>query len=170
MIALIASLAIVLIAVLIVVRPTPPDAEPVDYAGIAAQVQPDHEAQILAPSLPKQWRSNSARIQTGADGVAVWYVGFLTPGNGFIGMTQGIDANATWLAAKLQGAKSSGSIEIDGLQWTLYDQRSKEDVGNLEFVMTTTAGESTLVLAGTADDGQFSVLATAIAAQIEGNE
>ena len=169
-IALAASLAVMLVIVLIVVRPDPPKAEPVDFAALAAQVQPGYDEPILSPSLPEGWSANAARIETGADDVSSWYVGFLTPEEDFIGMTQGIAANPTWLAAQLRGAVVTGSANVGGLQWDIYDQRDKDDVGNLEYVMSTIIGESTVVLAGSAADGEFEVLATAIAEQKEGND
>ena len=44
-----------------------------------------------------------------------------------------------------------------------YDRRSADDVGNLAYALVTTAGASTIVLAGTASDAEFAVLADAVA-------
>lgn len=162
-VALVASLAIVLVTVMIVVRPAPPPAEPVDYAGIAAQVQRGYEATIASPALSEEWRSNSARIETGRDGVPVWYIGFVTPKGDFAAVTQGIDANPTWVAATLEGGFATGTTTVGQVTWDVYDRRSNDDIGNFAYAMTTVIGDSTLVLHGTADDDEFTELAEAVA-------
>ncbi|TQL47297.1 uncharacterized protein DUF4245 [Homoserinimonas aerilata] len=173
--ALLVSLAVVAVIVVMVVRPDPEPREPVDYDTIASQLQPGFETTIVSPTLPPGWEANSARTEKGADGVASWYIGFVTPGSEFVAMTQGIDANPTWLAAQLDGARMTGSETVDGVRWDVYDQRGAEDVGNLEYVMTatfpgeatgSTPEESTMVLYGSASPEQFRTLAAAVAAEL----
>jgi hypothetical protein len=165
-IALLASLAIVLVIVVIVVRPAPPAADPIDYTAIAAQVQPDHDATIASPTLPEGWLANAARIQFGADGVAEWYIGFVTPEGDFAAVTQGIDANPTWLAATLRNGFATGTATVDGRTWDVYDRRDAEDIGNLAYAMTTEIDASTIVLFGTASDEEFETLAAAVDASV----
>ena len=165
--ALAACLGIVLILVLVVVRPALPPRAAVDYAAAAAQAQPGIEVPLAAPTLPPGWTSNSATISTAADGITTWTVGFITPKNQFIGMHQGIDANATWLASRLDEAVATGAEVIDGNEWTLYDRRSSDDPGNLAYAMSTETGASTYIVYGTANDAEFSAFVLSLAAEFD---
>lgn len=162
------SLIVVLIIVAVVVRPDAPPAEPVDYQTTAEQVQPQFDETIVSPVLPDGWRANAARVEKGADGISSWYVGFVTPSTNFAAMTQGIDANPTWLAAQLRNGFATGTETIAGITWDVYDRRDAEDPGNLAYALTTTVGASTIVLFGTAPNDEFTVLAEAVAHELEG--
>lgn len=164
-IALLASLAVVAIIVLVVVRPDAGPREPVDYRSIA--VQASASVTLAAPDLSSDWRANSAIYSGGpADGVANWYVGFVTPDEQFIALHQGIDANPTWLANELAGMKATGSTTIDGIEWTVYDRRGAKDVGNRAYALSTVGAQSTYVLYGTASDVEFTTLAKKLAETI----
>lgn len=168
--ALVASLVIVLITILVVVRPDPPAREPVDYRSIAAEASAP--VALAAPALPAGWAANAATFaESPADGVAAWYVGFLTPKGQFVALRQGIDANATWVSNQLAGRAVTDSTAIGGVTWQIYDHRTAKDVGNLAYAMTATgAGESsatsTFVLFGTATADEFEILAEALAPDI----
>lgn len=168
-VALGASLAIMLIIVLIVVRPEQAPPAPIDYKAIAAQAQGGIDEPLLSPDLPDDWRTNSARLGKGSDGVSTWYVGFVTPADDFVALSQGIDANATWLAAQLDNAPATGTQTIGGVRWDVYDRRDVDDPGNLEYAITTTIDASTIVLFGTAQPDEFEALAAAAVASHEGD-
>lgn len=168
-IALVAAMAIVLVAVLIVVRPDPVPREPIDYQSVASQAQSSVDETLVSPALPSGWTANAASLETGSDGITSWYIGFITPAEQFIGMRQGVEANPSWLASQLESSTPSGSETIEGVTWQLYDNRfSGEDPGNLAYAMTTEVGDSTLVLFGTAKDSEFETLTTALSAQLIG--
>ena len=155
--ATLASLGIVAFLVFVVVRPAPEPAAPIDYVAVAAQSgQP-----VLAPELPDTWTANSARIET-VGGVTTWTIGFVTPADQFIALDQGLRANETWLAGAVENAQPTGSVRIDGHDWSLYDRRGEADTGNHAFSMSTEVGDDVIVLHGTADDAEFETLATAI--------
>lgn len=159
--ALVATLLVVLALVLVVVRPDMPPADPIDYATIAAQSQPQADAPLVVPVLPEKWSAN--RAQLGADGdVQTWYVGFVTPSTQFIALTQGIAANSTWVDNVLERARPTGAVTIDGTEWTVYDHRDAKDTGNCAYALVTEAGDSTYVLYGTASDDEFALLAQSI--------
>jgi len=163
--ALVVCLGVVLLIVLVVVRPDPAPREPIDYAAIAEQAQPSVDEPLVSPSLPDDWSANSATMQTKA-GVTSWYIGLITPSTQFIGVRQGIDADPTWLANQLDFARGSGAIDIDGVTWQLYDNRDRDDAGNLAYVMTAEHGASTVVLFGTAPDSEFETLAASVSAEL----
>jgi hypothetical protein len=166
--ALIASLGIVVFLVAVVARPSGTIDRSVDYQQVASQAK-NEDAALAAPSLPKGWSANRADLQDKtADGVDVWTVGFITPDDQYIGLHQGIDANATWTANQLEQHAATGTRTIDGTKWTVVDRRSEgRDAGNLAYAMSATLGGSTVVLAGTADDASFRTLATRVAAQLD---
>ena len=165
-VALIGSLAIVLFIVTVVVRPAPAPTEGIDYATVAGQAQGETDEPLLSPVLPPGWSANDARYEV-TQQVPTWYIGFLTPGEQYIGLDQGIGANPTWQAALLDGANATDTVTIDGIEWTVYDQRDAKDPGNYAYSLATEHGNSTVLLHGTAPDDEFMLLATAIAAQWE---
>lgn len=166
LIALVATLAIVLFLVVVVVRPTPEAAPSIDYAGIAAEAQGGASEPLVVPDLPEGWGANAARFERRAE-VLTWYIGFITPSTQFIALNQGIDANPTWQATVLNSAESTGTTTIDGTSWTVYDQRTADDPGNFAYSMATTIGESTFILHGTASDAEFATLAASVVAELE---
>lgn len=161
-----ATLAVVLVLVLVVVRPDQSVLEPVDFAATAAEAQGSLDETLIVPVLPTEWTSNSARFSADTDGVALWYVGFITPAVEFIALTQGVGGDDRWLADQLDNNESTGTVTIDGVTWSIYDNRTRSDMGNLEYALSTVAGASTIVLAGTAADDEFVAIATSIAADI----
>jgi hypothetical protein len=159
--ALLASLGIVLFLVLVVVRPDHAPREPVDYIALAEEAEAQAGAPLIAPELSEGWTSNAARLEQGNDDVTAWVVGFLTPSGQFIELRQGIDAGASWAAGQVDDANSSGGISAGGLTWKVYDRRD-DDAGNYAYSMTATSGDTALVLHGTANDEEFGLLAAAV--------
>jgi hypothetical protein len=161
-----ASLLIVLFLIVVTVRedPTP---ESVDYRATAQQAEQGLGQPVVAPALPEGWYANRADL--GSEGqVAEWYVGLITSDDRFIGLLQGFDANPTWLDDALrQPSREGESVEIGGAQWTLYDRREIDEIGNRAYALVTEAESSTIVLYGTASETEFAQLATAVAAELD---
>lgn len=161
--ALLASLGIVLFLVVVVIRP---DMQPrtVDFAQIGAEAQSSVEQPLAVPDLSDSWSANRAELVADpADGVTRWEIGFLTPGGEYIGLVQGLDANESWLADQVRSARPDGTERIGGFTWQAYDRRDVADPGNLEYALVTTTDGSTIVLGGTASDEEFAALAAAVA-------
>jgi hypothetical protein len=165
--ALAACLAIVLVLVLVVVRPSLNETPNVDYQKLAADAQPTVSETLAAPALPKDWTANAARLEKGSDGIVSWYIGLVTPAPQYIGLVQGLRANPSWVSAQLGNSRSTGTTTIDGIEWTLYDQRgTSKDPGNFAYSMSATIDASSFVLHGSADTAEFHTVATALAAQL----
>ena len=164
-----ASLLVVLVIVLLVPRSDAPLDRDVDVRSIAQQAQIASDDPLAVPTLPEGWRANAAELRTSAaDDVTAWYVGYLTPSDEYLGMYQGIEANPTWVAGLLARTPATGTTTIDGVEWTVYDNReSGVDVGNAKYGLTTEAGDSTFVLLGTATLDEFETLATALVPTIQ---
>lgn len=170
LLSLAASLGIVLILVLIVVRPAPPAPDPVDYMAIAEQAQPDAADALIAPALPPGWTANRASLESAPGGTLNWYVGFLTPEREFIALEQGLGLSEAWLPALVGSAEPSGSVQIAGIEWQVYDRRESSDTGNFAYSLYAEENESQFLLHGSAGDAEFQTLASAVAAEIPGEE
>lgn len=165
--ALVASLGAVALVVLVVVRPGSVERPLIDYAAIAADAQSTAAVPLVVPDLPNEWTANRAEFLAGAtDAIDSWQIGFLTPGQQYIGFVQGIDVDTRWMSDQTANADVTGRVTIGDLLWLIYDRRDVRDPGNLAYVLTTVSGESTIVLGGTAADEEFEVLATAVTAQL----
>jgi hypothetical protein len=165
--ALFASLGIVLFLVLVVVRPDP-ELPGVDYVAVAETAQSVIDEPLLVPDLPAGWSANRAQlVRSTADDVPRWEIGLLTPDGEYIALIQGIDANPSWVAGQVAQARAGDPIRIGSIEWTSYDRRDADDPGNVAYALVTESGRSTIVLAGTASDAEFAVLAEAVAAEVE---
>jgi len=164
--ALVASLAVVLFLVVVVVRPDPAPAESIDYAAVATQAQGGSSQALVVPDVPSDWIANAARFDKRSQ-VLTWYIGFVTPDTQFIALNQGIDANPTWLSDVLDGALATGTTSIGGVEWTVYDRRRTDDPGNVAYALTTESGGSTVVLFGTAAEADFTTFASTVADELE---
>ncbi|MEG0589998.1 DUF4245 domain-containing protein, partial [Aurantimicrobium sp.] len=150
------------------------DGEPnwqVDYVAQSEIASKSLGESLLVPAMPEQWRANAAELRNATNGqVTSWYIGFITPSDKFIAFNEAFDANETWVANELKDYPATGTVTIDGQQWTVYDNRSMNDAGNVEYAMVTTLGRSTVVLYGTADDAEFEQLATSITADLRSEQ
>lgn len=170
-IALAASLLVVFVIVVVVVRPDqsgPPKA--VDWVSVAKDAQQSVATKLVVPRLPKTWSANRAELvdaKSAPDGVASWQIGFITPSTQYIGLVQGIKADATWVSSQLKQKKPTGDANFGGFRWQVYDHRTDDNPGNLAYALVTTVGDSTVVLAGTGSDAEFATLATEISGELE---
>ncbi|MCU1575227.1 MAG: hypothetical protein JWO93_3309 [Micrococcaceae bacterium] len=157
--ALLVSLAVVLPVVLFNARPNAQSyrAE-VDVAAVAAQASDAAGFLPVSPALPAGWSTNYARWNSaGSDGVAFWEVGYVSPTQQFISLTQTADANPTWLAQRTSNAPVTGDRPVDGVSWEL---RDKPDA---DHSLLLDRNGTTLILTGTGDLKDFDVLAAAAA-------
>ncbi len=169
-IALAASLLVVFVIVVIVVRPDQGGAPAtVNWTSVGADAQQSVSTKLVIPKLPKGWSANRAELNTTkdtSDGIENWQIGFLTPSTQYIGMTQGIKADATWVSAQLNDKTSTGDASFGDFRWQVYDHRTDDNPGNLAYALVTTVGDSTVVLAGTGSDAEFATLATEISGEL----
>ncbi|GAA1503198.1 hypothetical protein BJ978_003131 [Agromyces terreus] len=162
--ALIASLAVVLVIVLAVPRSNDAIERDVDVAAVAEQAQAVSDEPLAVLDLPDGWSANAAELRRSqTDGITAWYAGYLTPSDEYLGVYQGLDANPTWAAEQLARTLATGTVQIDGVDWTVYDNRdSGDEVGNARYGMTAESGSTIFVLVGTATDAEFATVARAL--------
>ncbi len=161
---LLATLGLVVIIVLAVPRGDYTIDRNIDFTEVAQQAQPSVKNSLAVPVLPDGWKSNDAELRhSNTDKVSSWYVGWITPKNEFVALSQGFDANPSWVADQLDRKIATGTEKIGGLQWTVYDHRdSRSDGGNVIYALTAESGNNTYVVYGTADPDEIHVLAEAV--------
>lgn len=164
--AMLACAGIVVVMVLVVMRPGPAAPEPIDVGAAAADASASLDVPVADPEVPDTWAANAAELRRGAAGIEQWYVGWITADDSFAMLTQGVGADATWLAATTREAAPTGTLEVDGVEWTVADQRDLDDPGNLAWVAWTQAGGSAYVVAGTAADDELQTLVEAVTAEL----
>ena len=127
--ALVATLGIVLVTVLVVPRDDSNRIKPIDYVSAAAAAEESSKLNIVAPAnLPAGWWANQAKWRaTTADGVKVWKVGFVGPQNQYIGITQAFEVNPTWVAMQLSGFEKYVYSYGDGKSWQFYKPGKNTD-------------------------------------------
>ena len=163
------TVAIVALMVFIVPRDDSSRLQSIDYRSVAVSAQRTLPVPLAVPELPETWSSNVAEIRTASlDGVTSWFIGLITPSKQFLSITQGVDANPSWLVNEMQQTIPTGSVNIDGIDWIVYDNRdSNRDVGNVEYALTTESGRSTFIVAGTATPEEAAALASTLTGTIE---
>ena len=135
LLALVASLGIMIAIVLIVPRDDSNRIQPVDHIALATEAKTASGHEVLAPELPQGWWANHAKwVSTAADGVEYWEVGFVGPKNQYVGLTQAFAVNPTWVALRSAGFIPDESfagapnwlkqtpgpkVEADPVLWTL---------------------------------------------------
>lgn len=168
---LLATVGVVALIVLVVPRSDQPLDRTVDWRSVTQEAQQTREEILVNPELPSGWSSNYAEIRsTGTGGVTSWNLGFITPGDEFVGVTQGFDADPTWLSTQLNRSAASSVLTIGGLEWTVYDNRESTDgFGNVHYALATESGTSTVAVFGTGTAEQIELVAEAIAPQVAEN-
>ncbi|MGO2112254.1 MAG: DUF4245 family protein [Pseudoclavibacter sp.] len=174
---LIASLLVCGVVVLVIVFIVPRDDTPieldVDYAAAASEAQHGISEQLIAPTLPETWTSNEAEIRTGADGVTEWYIGLIladTDGNAgeYVGFSQGVDANPTWLVDKVATRAQTGTVTIGGITWDEYDYTDlpPDEAGNTAYTLVHDHDGSTFVIYGSHTAEAVQTVAAAVADEL----
>ena len=140
---------------------------PVAYLQIAEEAKASVNKEILAPAIPADWWSNGARLENELD-VQSWYLGFVTPDNQFIGMSQAFESNPSWLALTLQGNWQDGEVSVEGKTWQIWPTLTPSNPpGTKEYAMVHEFGGSAVVIYGTAKKEDFLQLAAEISKQLD---
>jgi hypothetical protein len=163
--ALVASLGLMLALVLLVPRDDSNRIQPVDYVAIAAEAHSSSQQDIVAPTLPKGWWANSARWSPKpADGVQTWYTGFVGPKNQYIGLTQAYGINPTWLAFQLKDSSKTGTQAIGDATWDVFEATEPNDPPKTkDYMMVLNYNtKDTVIIYGVAKPQDFVDIATAI--------
>jgi hypothetical protein len=117
--ALLASLGIVLVTVLAVPRDDSNRIQPVDYQASVAAAEASSSLDILAPTLPQGWWSNRATWHgKTADDVNYFETGFVGPKNQYVLVTQAFQVNPTWVALASKDYGPDSEALANNQNWT----------------------------------------------------
>jgi hypothetical protein len=134
----------------------------VDVPAIAANAADVAGFTPATPDTGGAFSPNYARWESGAgSGVPTWEVGYLTPDEDFVGLTQTRKANPTWILQKVANAPATGTRSAGGQDWKLHDSGKGTRSLVLEFRGTT------VILSGTAGLDEMSALAKAVVESME---
>jgi len=171
---MLATAAVVVVMVLVTPRPNTNLVAAVNYTATAKQAASSSGLPVLTPGLlGKGWYSNSARWNTKTtDGVDNWYVGFVGPKNQYLGLTQAYAANPTWTVLQLRGSLVSGTANIGGYTWDVWQATTKSDppkTRDYALVTQVKSGNRTdeVILYGTASAKEFRQFAVAVSKQLK---
>ncbi|WP_224091624.1 DUF4245 domain-containing protein [Arthrobacter sp. StoSoilB13] len=129
----------------------------VDVASIARNAADVAGFTPVTPETGDTFKPNYARWESGTGtGVPTWEVGYLTPKESFIGLTQTNKANPTWVLQQTGNLPLTGTRNAGGQDWELHDSGKDKRSMVLDYHGTT------IILSGTANLEEFASLAAAV--------
>ncbi|MGW9114538.1 DUF4245 domain-containing protein [Microbacterium sp. NPDC055683] len=163
-VALLVSLAIVVVIVWGVPRGSAPERAEIDVAEVAASVASTVTGPVVVPETPEGWTVNLARFESGA--VDTWNVTYGTTGPDFLRFTQAFGADATWAAQRLDGAAPTGTVDVDGITWDVYEISNAADHANISYALGLQAGADHVLLYGSSSAEKTAELAASLSGQL----
>ncbi|MFJ5955527.1 DUF4245 domain-containing protein [Paenarthrobacter sp. NPDC092416] len=129
----------------------------VDVSAVARNASDVAGFTPVTPDTGDTFTANYARWESGSgSGVPTWEVGYLTPKEAFIGLTQTNQANPTWILQQAGNLPVTGTRNAGGRDWELRDSGKDKRSMILEYRGTT------IILTGTASLEEFATLAAAV--------
>ncbi|WP_424184317.1 DUF4245 domain-containing protein [Actinokineospora sp. G85] len=119
-----------------------------------SQVAPTLDFPLRLPTTPATWRPNSTSTAPAGPTSVVVRAGWLT-GAGFAQLSQSAATPNDLVEIEGGAPESTGSVEIDGTQWTVHPGRRAEPI------WTTRLGDTTLLVTGSAPEPDLRALAAA---------
>jgi hypothetical protein len=157
--ALLASFGVVLVIVLISIRPTPTERAEVDWRSVHNDAP--NPVLLVNPEFAASdgdWWANRADYRAGDN--PEWYIGFVSPTNGFVVVHEFLADVSPEVAEVLDDSPAS-PVVIDGSTWTRYDRSERENPGNYRNVYEITLPQGgILIVSGTADVSEIELVAS----------
>ncbi len=157
--ALLASLGIVLVVVLISIRPDPTSRAEIDWHSVHDDTP--NPVLLVDPVVAESdgdWWANRADYSPGLN--PEWYIGLITPTNGYVAIHQFTNGVSPEVAEVLDDVTAS-PVVINNSTWTRYDRSERENPGNYRNVYEITLPQGgILIVSGTADAGEIELVAS----------
>ena len=169
LLALAASLGIMLAIVLATPRNDSNQIAAVDYVAVAAQAQASTTNHLVVPKISNGWKATSARF-TGkpTDGVQTWYAGFVSPNNEYVGMTQAFGVNPTWLALQTSEVVLASQFDVAGQTWQEFKSPIEHSPAKTkDYILLLKHGNDAVLLYGTATPAVFKDFASNVVNALE---
>jgi len=148
--ALLATLAVVVVIMFAVPRGSAPEREPIDVAAAAERIATAEDRTVIVPEMSDDWVVNLAAVD-GEGRVKAFNVVYAPADEnkrGFVNVSQGFDADASWVTRVLSGSAPDDTVTIDGITWDRYEL-DPERTGNISVALSTDAGADTVLIYGT---------------------
>jgi len=157
---LLASLGVVALLVIVVVRPDESLVESVQWEAVAEEAGPSLPGAPIVPRLSELWESNRAEIRKEPGADATWSIGFLGPEQSYVFVDQGFGADASWVQQRLDNSRTTGVVTLgyqEELSWDEYDRQAQDPGGNRAYLVVTEWDNSILVVGGTSQQAVHEV-------------
>ncbi|UTX53967.1 DUF4245 family protein [Leucobacter aridicollis] len=128
---------------------------------------------LAVPDVPDSWKAKRAALAIDGD-VTFWQVHYTTENDAYATVVQAYTADgapvpATWIATRLEEQQPTGSEQLGGVEWQVYDhQDRKADEVNMRFGLEGAIGTNTVLVFGTDDEATIRVLATQVTDSLAG--
>ena len=166
-----ASIGLVVTLVLIVPRDDSSRIREIDYTAISQKAQEDSGFDVITITPPENWWSNNAMLTTNnIDTVPVFKAGFVGSDVKYVGYTQAFNANPTWLALSLNGKVLSKQYSSKHYKWDVYESIVKnEPKKTMDYIMVLNyKDQDYILLYGVAEDSEFKTFIDSIDEELWG--
>lgn len=167
---LIAAIIVTVVVVFIVIFGVPrgelPDRESIDPAPVASQASESLGRTVLVPVVPAEWRVNAAEVSSDG-GSSAWSIAYVPGEEGFIRFAQAFDTDEVWARSALAGSSPTDSIQIDGVEWDVFEPADPSRAANISYALGTQAGSDYVLLYGAATPDQTAELARIVAPDVK---
>ena len=166
-----ASIGLVVTLVLIVPRDDSSRIREIDYTAISQKAQEDSGFDVITITPPENWWSNNAMLTTNnIDTVPVFKAGFVGSDVKYVGYTQAFNANPTWLALSLNGKVLTKEYSSKHYKWDVYESIVKnEPKKTMDYIMVLNyKDQDYMLLYGVAEDSEFKTFIDSIDEELWG--
>ncbi len=159
--ALAITIGVVILMVLIVPRGTPVVPDSVDVASRVAETEEFLQSPVLNPEIPAGWRVNKAELDRSGQTGPVFTITFVPGDRGFVLVNQAFDTDS-FTPDALVGISSSGTVTIDGREWTEFKPRDPNLHKNVSYALGTPIGDDYIMLSGSTSPQRAKELAESL--------
>ena len=166
-----ASIGLVVTLVLIVPRDDSSRIREIDYTAISQKAKADSGFNVITITPPENWWSNNAMLTTNnIDTVPVFKAGFVGSDIKYVGYTQAFNANPTWLALSLNGKVLTKQYSSKHYTWDVYESIVKnEPKKTMDYIMVLNYKDQDYMLVyGVAEDSEFKTFIDSIDEELWG--
>ncbi len=170
LLALAASVGIVLVIVLATPRNDTNQIKAIDYVAVAKAAEASSGHVLAVPTLQPGWASNAARWNAApVDGVQNWYAGFVSPKGTYVGMTQAFNVNPTWLALQTADVVLASEFQVGDQKWQEFKSPVEHNPAKTkDYMIVWQYGQNVVLLYGTAEKVVFNDFANQLVTQLKG--
>ena len=150
---MLASLGVVALLVIVVVRPDTDLVQQIDWQKVAEQSADQLPGEPVIPMLSDLWTSNRAEVTSEPGSDVTWSIGLLGPEDTYVFVDQGFGANEAWVALRVEQSASTGEVLLgygpNQVEWVEFDRRDVDPGGNNAYVVVLEHDDSIVVVGGT---------------------